>query len=612
MKKLFIVFTVLVLVVIAGIAFFIVTFDAEKYRPLIENKLSEIAGNPVSLKSVDLSWQNGMALDLQGLAVGKEGSAESLLELGRVKALVDPFLLLKGKLQIGSALLIKPRIHAIKTSQGNVIISGIRQGGKKAGAGSAVSFFVNKLEIEQGEVRFSDHERSIPLDLTIKKLDLEIRDVSLTQPLSFQGAAGIFSDSQNIRTSGEILLPIAGRKGELRDFSLETDLDKINAGVLLVSLLGLREIGLQQDSLSGNVLVEIDRLELTDEWLQNAEIKVKLQNGSATVLPQPGDLKRINLEALLSSGHLDLRSISANLAGGSVSGQATVTRLTADPQSSLKLTLRSLNLSQLTAPTQEGEPYLEGVLSMNFKGQASGVSSEQILASLAGSGDLNLQNGVLVNMNLLREVFNKISLVPGLAQKLKERLPEAYLAKFEARDTVLGPIDAPFSARNGFLYFEQLHLAAETFLFSGAGSVRFDGALSMQGVLKIDPDLSMAIIRSVNELQNLAGAQGMLEIPIVIQNIQGRLSIVPDLRYIGSKIFATKAQEWIGDLLGGKKDQSQTQTPDPSSTGTETAQTTSPANSADPSSPSGSSQNSGSLENLIGGFLQNALQKKTQ
>ena len=173
---------------------------------------------------------------------------------------------------------------------------------------------------------------------------------------------------------------------------------------------------------------------------------------------------------------------------------------------------------------------------------------------------MRLDEPVAANLNILREVFRQLSVIPGLLERLEERLPDAYRAKLDARDTVLQPFDVPLELAGGALRFSGLSLQSDTLGLSGSGSLGLDGELSMQAILRIDPQFSEAIIRSVAELRALANAKGELELPLAIQGRVPRVAVRPDVTYVASKVLAVTAVDAIGRLL--KRNEPESGNPD--------------------------------------------------
>ncbi|MBI3088009.1 MAG: hypothetical protein HYY91_03905, partial [Candidatus Omnitrophica bacterium] len=191
------------------------------------------------------------------------------------------------------------------------------------------------------------------------------------------------------------------------------------------------------------------------------------------------------------------------------------------------------------------------------QGAAQGLAWPEASRSLSGQGRLMLTEARIEHLNILREVFQRLSLLPGLLEALQARLPPSYQARLDARDTILHPVDAQVTAADGALTFAELHVETDDLVLKGAGRVGLDGTLTAQASVWIDPELSTAIIRSVNELQSLADARGRLELPVVVQGTLPRVAVLPDLGQIGSRLVVHKAQELIGGLLQRALEQEQ-------------------------------------------------------
>ena len=110
-------------------------------------------------------------------------------------------------------------------------------------------------------------------------------------------------------------------------------------------------------------------------------------------------------------------------------------------------------------------------------------------------------------------------------------------------------MDLSVTAQDGALHFQELRLTTDSFAMTGAGSVGFDGTLVSHPLLRIEPELSAALIRSVEELQTLTDAAGGLEFPVVMQGRLPRVAVLPDLEYIATRLLLQKTEELFTDLL---------------------------------------------------------------
>jgi hypothetical protein len=259
----------------------------------------------------------------------------------------------------------------------------------------------------------------------------------------------------------------------------------------------------------------------------------------------------------------------------------------------VELSVAQLPLDNILPPPPAGQPALYGTLTTTFQGDLTSLEPREIIRAISGDGRVQLSDAVIKDVNILREVFAKLSMLPGLVERLQARLPQEYQAKFAMKDTVLGPVDLPVRLAAGTLQMDTLAVSTETFTLTGSGRVGLDGAVNIRSMLRIDPALSEAIVRSVSELQALNLAAGQMEIPLVIQGQAPQIAVAPDMNYIASKVITTKAADLLGDLLRKSLGDEQEETAPQDAKGA--SQTAPPAE-----------------QSLLGQFLQKAIEKNTR
>jgi len=255
----------------------------------------------------------------------------------------------------------------------------------------------------------------------------------------------------------------------------------------------------------------------------------------------------------------------------------------------VKLSVERLPLDKILPSSGSDAPQLHGILTTTFEGDLATLNQAELVRTLTGNGTLKIADPVIMNLNILREVFAKFSMLPGLVESLQARLPQEYQAKFAAKDTVLAPIDLATRIQNGMLQLDDVQCSTDTFTLTGSGRVGLDGSVSIRSTLRIDSALSAAIIQSVKELQALNNASGEMEIPLMVQGTATQLAVLPDLKYIASKVIATKALDLLDELL--KKSTKKAEAPP-----------------VDGQSPETASTDSG--DSVLGHLLQKALEKQ--
>lgn len=442
MKQALRVVALLILLAVVGVGIFIATFDADRYRPLLVNKLQEAVGRPVTLERLSLGWSNGIAVQLRNLAILEQAPAagEPLVQIESASALVRLGPLLRKEVQVSSIVLSRPQIRLARDTQGSLNVLGLVAVASPAAqaarsttvGGTPVSFNIDSFRVEDGTLHWTDALTSPPTDLRLKRVDGVVRNIAPGTPMDMDLKAAFGAAEQNLHLSGRLTLPSRTHAGSLEQ---------------------------------GTFAVE------------------------------------------------------------------------------------DLVLQDILPAVRQGVPQLQGRLTVTVDGSAATLDPARLGQSIAASGRLKLTEARVANLNVVRAVLEKLSMIPGLLQALEARLPEAYQAKLATPDTVLSPIDAPLRVAAGSLQLDDLLVRSETFALSGSGRVGLDGTMDIRAILRIEPVLSAALIKSVNELQALADAGGQLEIPLTVQGRAPQVAVLPDLNYLASKLIVTKVQDLLGDFL---------------------------------------------------------------
>lgn len=264
-------------------------------------------------------------------------------------------------------------------------------------------------------------------------------------------------------------------------------------------------------------------------------------------------LEEVRLEARVVDGRLQIQNLSARLGEGALTLRGAVWMASPPARGvrgEVEFDLQALPLHRLLPPAQPRAPALRGNLSSPQKIQIQAGEGVDGALHLCGVGSLRIEQGRIENLNVLREVFQRLSVLPGLTGRLLERLPESYRKKFEARDTVLEPMALDLRLEGQRLTLQRIRVATEDFELTGEGRIHLsDRALELPALLRIEPELSAALIRSVEELQVLADLEGRLKLPVRVQGKLPRLAVMPDLESIGAGLLAGQVQDWVGGLL---------------------------------------------------------------
>ncbi len=553
---------VLVTLCVGAAAVFLLTFDLDRYRPVVISKLEEATGMSVQLGRLSLAWRGGLACRLEGLSLSPRGSAGELpqaaspiLQLESASAVIRLMPLMRREIQVASVILTRPQAHLIRTATGAVQLEGVPAPSTSPGSSShtppalGAALLISSLQIEEGTVQITDlgsGQTSAPV--TIKRIEATVRNISLTRPIHIQVQAAVCGSEPNVSFSAKLRLPQRDQPGVMEDAHLSVDLDRVDlaeAGRAVPALAAFR----LRDQLRGRLEISVARLMLTPQGWTNLEGSFRLKDGHVAMTDMASPFDRVMVDATAGRGRMEIKEASARVAGGTISLNGRIEDLATQPHETITVRADRIGLEAIGPMPGPREPQLQGQLSFAFDGTATGLAWPQISRTLSGTGTLQLHDGKLANVNLVRDVLERLSMIPSLADRLEQRLPPSYRAKLEANETVFEPLDLAIVAANGVISANAVRVASETFELTGSATIALTGAMGSQLMLRIDPDLSAALIRSVNELQTLTDAQGRLEVPVSVEGSLPRVAVYPDLQYVARRVLVTKAEELIGNLL---------------------------------------------------------------
>jgi hypothetical protein len=495
MKRVLLFLMVIAAVLIIAAGIFIATFDADRFRPQLVQKLQQATGLGVRLDRLSLGWMGGMALKLDGLAVyeGRAASGDPLVALDSASAVVRLKPLLQRRVEVSSVVLKRPRASIRRDKEGRIVlpVPPVQPGGDQPAPqggpaqppapqdGAPVSFDIASVRVEDGEVHWTDGTTTPPTDVRVTRINATVADIAPGRPMDLSIEAAIGGGAINVNGSGRLHLPSAAH---------------------------------------------------------------------------PGSVERLSLK------------------------------------------LNRVALAHLPLHARPGEPHLTGLLSAAIEGDLPSLEPAALAGTASASGTLRFDEPVVQDLNILREVFQKLSILPGLLERLESRLPQDYREKLNAPDTALEPFEVPFRLAGGVVDIDELTVQSDTLGLSGRGRISTDGTLNVQALLRIDPQFSAAIIRSVEELRTLANAAGELELPLSVQGKPPQVAVMPDLQYVASKVVAATAAEAIGKLLRG----GESEEPDQSQAGQPSPEGALPPAEPDPADPAA----------LLGQFLNRALERR--
>lgn len=560
MKKLLFILFFFFILSVGGLVFFLITFDLNRYKPFVVGQIEKALACPVTIESLSLGFRGGIAVELKKVALypSQEAMERPVVTVEEVKALLKLSPLFKRRLEWTAVRFVRPRLHLVRDKEGRIAIEGRLPSIKKAETltdsapphmlAATIPFLVENIWVEGGEIRVSDGYGPAPMDVTLRQITANLLNLSLARPSQFLGRLAFLSDQPNLRLNGILHLPTAGRSGFLEDFEVEFDLGTVKMSELIRAFPALSEMGLKE-GFAGKLRVTVPALSFSPGGRSDWKAEVNLSEGSFVLSEVKSRLQGVILKATADSQQLNVQSLYLTVAQGEANLSGRVSYATSPPISEINAKLQGLVLDELLAVSHSEKPRIRGLLSLSFQGGARGGSWPSISQSLGGQGWLKLAEGRVENLNVLREVFQKLSVLPGLVEKLESRLPASYGERLKAKHTTFQPLELSFAVGEGAVFFRELRVVADNFELHGSGRLGLDGTLACQADLVIDPDLSLAFIKSVNELEYLLVDGRRLGIPVTLRGKLGELRVLPDLKYVAGRVAVVKTTEVVTGLV---------------------------------------------------------------
>jgi AsmA protein len=258
----------------------------------------------------------------------------------------------------------------------------------------------------------------------------------------------------------------------------------------------------------------------------NQPSAVNKMTGSGTVnigTVQYDDLVLTNAKSNVSldKGLIQLNPVTANLYGGSESGNVIIDMRPAQPVYTVNMKTDKVDANKLISSVSSVKQTLYGLLASNVNASFSSTSAESIARGLNGSVGLNLVNGKLVGLDLLHELANVGKFLSGVPGGQKGF-------------TNIVQLVGNFDIKNGVAQTNNLKATIDGGTFAANGLVDL---ASQQLNLHVNAVLSKALSQQVGGTQiggfmntALANNLGELVLPVIITGTFQHPQVAPDVK----------------------------------------------------------------------------------
>ncbi|MCA9399762.1 MAG: hypothetical protein KC618_08430, partial [Candidatus Omnitrophica bacterium] len=395
----------------------------------------------------------------------------------------------------------------------------------------------------------------------IRNFFLNIPRFSLNEDISFKASGALVSSSDNFNVEGLVKINPNKEEVVLKNmtfkFNPET-LSLLDIGLLTGSADSLKDIR----GIKGDVQVDVQQCRVGADGLIELLVSGQWVRGQIdTIDPMP--VNQIDMRFTATEKTFELKSVDVQLESGVVKAQGRVENYLENPVISFKAGAEDMDLAVLLKD-QEMPAKVEGKLFVSAEGSIADVKSAEALDHLVVKGRLDVQEGEIKDVNLLGLVISKIPFVPSeilgvgeryLLSYLQKELPEKYREDIQRQHTTIEKLTSQFVVKDGFLTLSETEMKTPQLSLTTDVVVDFSQNLTFKGDAFISPELSNAMIKSVEQFQALLDEQGRIHLPL--KSYQGSLKnfkTYPNIQNFGKGVIKNELKNAIFDAIGVEKE----------------------------------------------------------
>lgn|GEM_PF-1005973 len=551
-------FFALIFLLIVALFIFIKTFDVNRFKPQILAQAKAALGRDIDFKNaaLSISLTKGLVLKVNELSIAEDPAFREgdFLKVRDVVLSVDVLRYISKKnVLIPQISVDAPTAIIIRQKDGSLNVLSLgpkapkKEKKEEEGAQEKIAsqapvlppLLISSLVLNQGQVTYLDRSFEPELKCEISDVSVKVDNISLTEPFPFVAEGIILSTKKNVKIEGKVFFDMKTGLCTVTELKGATDLSNLLLEKIPVVFPNVKNVGLPTQ-LKGMAQVKIEKLTAGPAGLSELKGEVSLKDGFAEFKELASLVKDVQLNVKMTQSEIFLENASLHLASGTIDASGTIKDYLKDQNFSISINAENLKIQELLkqgkAPVE-----IEGDASARMKIAGQGLDPKA-LSSLTGEGKIFIKKGKLKNINVLKIVLDKISVIPKLSEKIEASLSEKYRQKLAQADTALLDIELPVTIDQGVMVAPEAVFGSDEFLFKGRVEAGFDGAFSCEGSFLIVEEFSSAFVAGVPELKYLLNENGEIYIPLKISGSAGEMNFVVDAEYIGKKLLVNQAK----------------------------------------------------------------------
>ena len=478
----------LVVVVVAAVAIFAMTFDPNRYKGDIQRIVKERTGRTLELKGpLELAFWPSLGAKVSGVVLSEQGTAQPFVSLESAHASVALLALLRGAVIVDRVRLSGLRAQIVKDKDGRFNFQDlIEQAGEKPAAKAekkapdsgkgTVAFDIAGVTIERAALSY--HDLASGQEIALNDLKLETGRIAenaegklefattlkrntppLDAKLALNGRYALKPESVALDFTGKLdESTIKGKaamaRAKVAAYEFDLNIDKLNLDRYLASSEKKQE---KKDEPAKPAPKDKEADAPVDlSGLKGLNAKGKVEIGALQV--QGLKLAAVKTEIRAADGRAEVGPHSANLYEGSLAGN-----LMLDGNANrvaVKETLSNIAVGPLLRDFAQ-QDRLEGKGNVALDVNAAGKTVNAMKSALAGTAKVNLKDGAVKGVD-----------IGAIITKARSALGSQQAQAADGKErTDFSELNATFAIKNGVAHNDDLDVKAPLFRVSGAGDI---------------------------------------------------------------------------------------------------------------------------------------------
>jgi len=578
--RIFITIVIILICLIGAVAFFLKTVDLNQYKTKIETQLANAIKKDVTVGHIDFQFDvdKGIYLEINSLKINhSEKQDDYILDVDKINAHLNIISFLKRRQMIISKInIFSPKIKIINDSesQQNVNEVNVKFNQKheettsvKSGIlkdkdidnskdlehknedemASNIDFLIEAVHLKNGSLIYSDQTAEQQLTINLEKINLDVRNISINQFFDFKLSVSLFSEKSNIKIQGQAMIDQNKKSLIIKDTDLGTDLSEISWKKIEDNIQQLKQLELTE--LGGKIDLKLNEIIIGEKGLINLLGDCRLKKARLTINHLGYPITDIDALINITKESISSKEISFQFADGTGQIDASLSDYMRERNVKYQANMKAVNMEKVLSQ-YEIPVHIVGLCNMESSGRIKAMDYEAIQNNSNALIKIDIEQGKLVDFNVLRMALEKLSFIPGLMEKINENLSDKNKDLLKQKDTKIEKFIIESKLNNMELLLEKLLVEGKSFIVKARGQMDQSQNIELYTELFVPEDLSTELVSSADELSFLLNEESMIHIPLI--PYKGKLEkvrIYPDISALSKNYIKKRGAQELKKVI---------------------------------------------------------------